>query len=164
MAIEGARRSLRTGAAEGPHENAARRGAGPIEDEQLDWSARVAVGLDRLAPPAQLAALERGARGDDPRGKLLYGLALLGTGASILAVVRGDEVIQARAVEGLDRSLGQREDWGRGREGTTADTPLLVEREDRERGGRHHRPAAARAPHALRRTPRAVRRTTGGRA
>ena len=33
-------------------------------------------GLDRLAPPAQLARLERDARGDNARAKLLYGLAL----------------------------------------------------------------------------------------
>ena len=33
-------------------------------------------GLDRLAPPAQLARLERDARGDNVRAKLLYGLAL----------------------------------------------------------------------------------------
>ena len=32
--------------------------------------------LDRLAPPAQLAKLERDARGDDVQAKLLYGLAL----------------------------------------------------------------------------------------
>ena len=33
-------------------------------------------GLDRLQPPAQLAFLARAARRDDPRAKLLYGLAL----------------------------------------------------------------------------------------
>ncbi|HEU5066118.1 MAG TPA: hypothetical protein VFT86_09650 [Gaiellaceae bacterium] len=33
-------------------------------------------GLDRLQPPAQLAALARAARRDDPRAKLIYGLAL----------------------------------------------------------------------------------------
>jgi tetratricopeptide (TPR) repeat protein len=33
-------------------------------------------GLDRLAPPAQLAKLERDARSDNVRAKLLYGLAL----------------------------------------------------------------------------------------
>ena len=33
-------------------------------------------GLDRLAPPAQLARLQRDARGDNARAKLLYGLAL----------------------------------------------------------------------------------------
>ena len=48
-------------------------------------SFRPPPGLDRLAPPAQLAALERGARGDDPRGKLLYGLALQRLGHRISA-------------------------------------------------------------------------------
>jgi tetratricopeptide (TPR) repeat protein len=33
-------------------------------------------GLDRIAPPAQLARLERDAHGDNVRAKLLYGLAL----------------------------------------------------------------------------------------
>jgi tetratricopeptide (TPR) repeat protein len=39
-------------------------------------SFRPPAGLSRLDPPAQLAALERDARGDDPHAKLLYGLAL----------------------------------------------------------------------------------------
>ena len=38
--------------------------AGPIEDEQLDWSARVAVGLDRLAADFDLDALTYYYRGD----------------------------------------------------------------------------------------------------
>jgi L-arabinose isomerase len=39
--------------------------AGPIEDEQLDWSARVAVGLDRLATDFELDALTYYYRGID---------------------------------------------------------------------------------------------------
>lgn len=39
--------------------------AGPIEDEQLDWSARVAVGLDRLAADFALDALTYYYRGID---------------------------------------------------------------------------------------------------
>jgi tetratricopeptide (TPR) repeat protein len=39
-------------------------------------SFRADPGVTRLAPAAQLAALERNARGDDVRAKLLYGLAL----------------------------------------------------------------------------------------
>jgi L-arabinose isomerase len=39
--------------------------AGPIEDEQLDWSARVAVGLDRLASDFELDALTYYYRGID---------------------------------------------------------------------------------------------------
>jgi L-arabinose isomerase len=39
--------------------------AGPIEDEQLDWSARVAVGLDRLAADFELDALTYYYRGVD---------------------------------------------------------------------------------------------------
>jgi tetratricopeptide (TPR) repeat protein len=39
-------------------------------------SFRPPPGLNRLEPPAQLAALERSARGPDARAKLLYGLAL----------------------------------------------------------------------------------------
>src|SRR5215217_4314964 len=39
--------------------------AGPIEDDQLDWSARVAVGLDRLAADFELDALTYYYRGID---------------------------------------------------------------------------------------------------
>jgi L-arabinose isomerase len=39
--------------------------AGPIEDDQLDWSARVAVGLDRLAGDFELDALTYYYRGID---------------------------------------------------------------------------------------------------
>ena len=39
-------------------------------------SFRPPAGLAHLSPPAQLAALEQGARGNDARAKLLYGLAL----------------------------------------------------------------------------------------
>ena len=39
--------------------------AGPIEDEQLDWSARVAVGLDRLADDFELDGLTYYYRGVD---------------------------------------------------------------------------------------------------
>src|SRR5215207_4232221 len=39
--------------------------AGPIEDEQLDWSARVAVGLDRLVADFELDALTYYYRGID---------------------------------------------------------------------------------------------------
>src|SRR3954468_16144921 len=39
--------------------------AGPIEDDQLDWSARVAVGLDRLARDFELDALTYYYRGID---------------------------------------------------------------------------------------------------
>ena len=39
-------------------------------------SFRPPPGLNRLEPPAQLAALERSAGGNDPHAKLLYGLAL----------------------------------------------------------------------------------------
>jgi L-arabinose isomerase len=39
--------------------------AGPIDDEQLDWSARVAVGLDRLVEDFQLDALTYYYRGLD---------------------------------------------------------------------------------------------------
>jgi tetratricopeptide (TPR) repeat protein len=42
-------------------------------------------GLDRLRPPAQLAFLARAARRDDPRAKLLYGLALQRLGHRISA-------------------------------------------------------------------------------
>lgn len=42
-------------------------------------------GLDRLEPPAQLAFLARAARRDDPRAKLLYGLALQRLGHRISA-------------------------------------------------------------------------------
>jgi tetratricopeptide (TPR) repeat protein len=42
-------------------------------------------GLDRLKPPAQLAFLARAARRDDPRAKLLYGLALQHLGRRISA-------------------------------------------------------------------------------
>ena len=42
-------------------------------------------GLDRLAPPAQLASLARAARRDDPRAKLFYGLALQRLGHRISA-------------------------------------------------------------------------------
>jgi tetratricopeptide (TPR) repeat protein len=42
-------------------------------------------GLDRLKPPAQLAFLARAARRDDPRAKLLYGLALQRLGHRISA-------------------------------------------------------------------------------
>ena len=42
-------------------------------------------GLDRLAPPAQLASLARSAQRDDPRAKLLYGLALQRLGHRISA-------------------------------------------------------------------------------
>jgi L-arabinose isomerase len=39
--------------------------AGPIEDDQLDWSARVAVGLDQLAADFQLSGLTYYYRGID---------------------------------------------------------------------------------------------------
>jgi hypothetical protein len=42
-------------------------------------------GLARLAPPAQLASLARSAQRDDPRAKLLYGLALQRLGHRISA-------------------------------------------------------------------------------
>jgi tetratricopeptide (TPR) repeat protein len=42
-------------------------------------------GLDRLAPPAQLARLERDARGNDVHAKLLYGLALQRLGHRVAA-------------------------------------------------------------------------------
>jgi tetratricopeptide (TPR) repeat protein len=42
-------------------------------------------GLDRLAPPAQLASLARAARRDDPRAKLFYGVALQRLGHRISA-------------------------------------------------------------------------------
>jgi tetratricopeptide (TPR) repeat protein len=42
-------------------------------------------GLDRLRPPAQLASLARAARRDDPRAKLLYGVALQRLGHRISA-------------------------------------------------------------------------------
>ena len=48
-------------------------------------SFRPPPGLNRLAPPTQLAALERGARADDPHAKLLYGLALQRLGHRISA-------------------------------------------------------------------------------
>ena len=48
-------------------------------------SFRPPPGLDRLEPPAQLAALERSARGNDARAKLLYGLALQRLGHRISA-------------------------------------------------------------------------------
>lgn len=48
-------------------------------------SFRPPPGLSRLEPPAQLAALERSARGNDPHAKLLYGLALQRLGHRISA-------------------------------------------------------------------------------
>jgi tetratricopeptide (TPR) repeat protein len=48
-------------------------------------SFRAPPGLDRLEPPAQLAALERAARRDDAHAKLLYGLALQRLGHRISA-------------------------------------------------------------------------------
>jgi tetratricopeptide (TPR) repeat protein len=48
-------------------------------------SFRPPPGLARLAPPAQLAALERGARRTDARAKLLYGLALQRLGRRLSA-------------------------------------------------------------------------------
>lgn len=48
-------------------------------------SFRAPQGLDRLDPPAQLAFLARAARRDDPRAKLLYGLALQRLGHRISA-------------------------------------------------------------------------------
>ena len=71
-------------------------------------------GLDRLAPPAQLARLERDARSDNVRAKLLYGLALqrLGNrlsarrqydGASRLAPRSADAQVAA-AVGRFDKS------------------------------------------------------------
>jgi tetratricopeptide (TPR) repeat protein len=48
-------------------------------------SFRPPPGLARLEPPAQLAALERRARGNDARAKLLYGLALQRLGHRISA-------------------------------------------------------------------------------
>ena len=48
-------------------------------------SFRPPPGLARLAPPAQLAALERNARGQDAHAKLLYGLALQRLGHRISA-------------------------------------------------------------------------------
>lgn len=48
-------------------------------------SFRPPPGLARLAPPAQLASLERSARRDDARAKLLYGLALQRLGHRISA-------------------------------------------------------------------------------
>jgi tetratricopeptide (TPR) repeat protein len=48
-------------------------------------SFRPPPGLDRLAPPAQLAVLERNARPPDPHAKLLYGLAFQRLGRRISA-------------------------------------------------------------------------------
>jgi tetratricopeptide (TPR) repeat protein len=48
-------------------------------------SFRPPPGLSRLEPPAQLASLERSARGNDARAKLLYGLALQRLGHRISA-------------------------------------------------------------------------------
>jgi tetratricopeptide (TPR) repeat protein len=48
-------------------------------------SFRPPPGLARLEPPAQLAALERSARGNDAHAKLLYGLALQRLGRRISA-------------------------------------------------------------------------------
>jgi tetratricopeptide (TPR) repeat protein len=48
-------------------------------------SFRPPPGLSRLEPPDQLASLERSARGNDARAKLLYGLALQRLGHRISA-------------------------------------------------------------------------------
>ena len=62
--------------------------AGPIEDEQLDWSARVAVGLDKLASDFALDGLTyyyRGARGNEAER--------LGAG-----VIVGNSLLTARGI------------------------------------------------------------------
>jgi L-arabinose isomerase len=62
--------------------------AGPIEDDQLDWSARVAVGLDKLADDFELDALTyyyRGAEGNEAER--------LGAG-----VIVGNSLLTARGV------------------------------------------------------------------
>ena len=62
--------------------------AGPIEPEQLDWSARVAVGLDRLVADFELDALTyyyRGADGNEAER--------LGAG-----VIVGNSLLTARGI------------------------------------------------------------------
>jgi tetratricopeptide (TPR) repeat protein len=77
-------------------------------------SFRPPPGLSRLEPPAQLAALEQGARGNDPHAKLLYGLALQRLGRRISArreydaaarIAPGDPEAQVAAAVGrFDKS------------------------------------------------------------
>jgi L-arabinose isomerase len=61
--------------------------AGPVTDEQLDWSARVAVGLDRLAADHELDGLAYYYRGADNEAELL--------GAGMIV---GNSLLTARGV------------------------------------------------------------------
>jgi L-arabinose isomerase len=61
--------------------------AGPVTDEQLDWSARVAVGLDRLAADYDLDGLSYYYRGADNEAELL--------GAGMIV---GNSLLTARGV------------------------------------------------------------------
>jgi L-arabinose isomerase len=61
--------------------------AGPVTDEQLDWSARVAVGLDRLAADNELDGLTYYYRGQDNEAELL--------GAGMIV---GNSLLTARGV------------------------------------------------------------------
>ena len=61
--------------------------AGPVEDEQLDWSARVAVGLDKLADEYELDGLTYYYRGADNEAERL--------GAGLIV---GNSLLTARGV------------------------------------------------------------------
>ena len=112
--------------------------AGPIEDDQLDWSARVAVGLDRLAADFDLDALTYYYRGID------------GNEAERLGAGRHRRQLAADRARHPDRGRGRPQDERRPADPRPARRGRLVHRVLRARLRRGLRPHGPRRPDARR--------------
>ena len=119
--------------------------AGPIEDEQLDWSARVAAGLDRLAADFDLDALTYYYRGID------------GNEAERLGAGRHRRQLAADRPRHPDRGRGRPQDERRPADPRPARRRRLVHRVLRARLRRGLRPHGPRRRRCTSRSPRAGR-------
>ena len=120
--------------------------AGPIEPEQLDWSARVAVGLDRLAADFELDALTYYYRGVDGNEAERLGAGVI-VGNSLLTA-RGDP----------DRGRGRPQDQHRAADPRPARRRRLLHRVLRARLRRGLRPDGPRRARRTSRSRRSSRR------